>query len=93
MIKVSFTRILKSLLIAVAFAAVLSLGQGVARADEVFLAGFTNGCFGPDVPLEHAPPPVDWFIQTPRSAVRRRTGFADSAVMRIQDPTLIIWGH
>ena len=46
MIKISVTRILKSLSLAVAFAAVLSLGQGVARADEVFIAGFTNGCFG-----------------------------------------------
>src|SRR5215203_5722577 len=28
---------------AVAF---IALAQGVARADEVFIAGFTNGCFG-----------------------------------------------
>src|SRR5256884_8833032 len=46
MIKISVSRILKSLSLAVAFAAVLTLGQGVARADEVFIAGFTNGCFG-----------------------------------------------
>ena len=45
MITISVTRILKSLSLAVAFAAVLSLGQGVARADEVLIAGFTNGCF------------------------------------------------
>lgn len=38
--------ILKSLSLGVAFVAVLTLGRGVARADEVFLAGFTNGCFG-----------------------------------------------
>ena len=37
------TKFLKSLSLAVAFAAVLTLGQGVARADEVFIAGFTNG--------------------------------------------------
>src|SRR5438552_5122831 len=46
MIKISVSRILKSLSLAIAFAAVLTLGQGVARADEVFIAGFTNGCFG-----------------------------------------------
>lgn len=46
MIKISVTRILKSLSLAVAFAAVLALSQGVARADEVLIAGFTNGCFG-----------------------------------------------
>ena len=30
-------------LFAIAF---FALAQGVARADEVFIAGFTNGCFG-----------------------------------------------
>jgi hypothetical protein len=38
--------ILKSLLLGGAFFAVVTLGQSVARADEVFIAGFTNGCFG-----------------------------------------------
>ena len=46
MITFKVTRILKSLSLAIAFAGVLVLGQGVARADEVFIAGFTNGCFG-----------------------------------------------
>src|SRR5262245_21816632 len=46
MITFRVTRILKSLSLAIAFAGVLVLGQGVARADEVFIAGFTNGCFG-----------------------------------------------
>jgi hypothetical protein len=46
MFKITVTTILKSLSLAGAFAAVLTLGQGVARADEVFIAGFTNGCFG-----------------------------------------------
>ena len=46
MIEISVSRILKSLSFAIAFAAVLIFGQGVARADEVFIAGFTNGCFG-----------------------------------------------
>lgn len=44
--KVRLTTILKSLSLGVAFVAVMTLGQGVARADEVFIAGFTNGCFG-----------------------------------------------
>jgi hypothetical protein len=46
MVTVKFTRILKSLSLAIAFGGVLILGQGVARADEVFIAGFTNGCWG-----------------------------------------------
>src|SRR5204862_4636836 len=46
MFKVNVTRILKSLSIVIVFTAVLTLGHGVARADEVFIAGFTNGCFG-----------------------------------------------
>jgi len=46
MFTVKLTRILKSLSLVVAFGGVLVLGQGVARADEVFIAGFTNGCYG-----------------------------------------------
>jgi PEP-CTERM motif len=46
MFTVNFARILKSLSLAVAFGGVLIFGQGVARADEVFIAGFTNGCYG-----------------------------------------------
>jgi PEP-CTERM motif len=42
----NITRILKSVSLVIAFAGVLVLGQGVAKADEVFIAGFTNGCFG-----------------------------------------------
>ncbi len=40
------TRSLKSSSLAVAVAAVLTLSHGVARADEVLIAGFTNGCYG-----------------------------------------------
>lgn len=43
---INVARILKSLSLAVAFGAVLTLGHGVARADEVRISGFTNGCFG-----------------------------------------------
>ena len=46
MFNVDFSRFFKSISLAVAFAGVLFLGQGVARADEVVIAGFTNGCFG-----------------------------------------------
>ena len=46
MFTIKVTQILKSLSLVVGFAAVLTLGQGVARADEVFIAGFTNGCYG-----------------------------------------------
>ena len=46
MMRVRLTTILTSLSLAAAFFAVVTLSQGVARADEVFIAGFTNGCFG-----------------------------------------------
>lgn len=46
MFTVNFSNVLKSLSLAIAFGGVLVLGQGVARADEVFIAGFTNGCYG-----------------------------------------------
>ena len=46
MFKRNVTRILKSLSIVIVFTAVVTLGHGVARADEIFIAGFTNGCFG-----------------------------------------------
>jgi hypothetical protein len=43
------TRILamvKPLALSIFAIAFFALAQGVARADEVFIAGFTNGCFG-----------------------------------------------
>jgi len=46
MITINVTKILKSISLAIAFAGVLVLSQGVARADEVLINGFTNGCFG-----------------------------------------------
>ena len=46
MFTVKLSKILKSLSLVIAFGGVLVLGQGVARADEVFIAGFTNGCYG-----------------------------------------------
>lgn len=37
---------LKPLALGVALIALFTVGQKTARADEVFIAGFTNGCFG-----------------------------------------------
>jgi hypothetical protein len=39
-------KVLKSLSLGLAFVSVMAMGQSVAKADEVFIAGFTNGCFG-----------------------------------------------
>src|SRR3954466_14130774 len=36
----------KNLSLGIALVALFLLSQGAARADEVFIAGFTNGCFG-----------------------------------------------
>jgi hypothetical protein len=36
----------KPLALSIFAVALFTLAQGVARADEVFIAGFTNGCFG-----------------------------------------------
>jgi hypothetical protein len=36
----------KPLALAIITLALFTLGQGVARADEVYIAGYTNGCFG-----------------------------------------------
>lgn len=38
--------LVKPLVLSVFALAFFTLAQGVARADEVFIAGFTNGCFG-----------------------------------------------
>jgi hypothetical protein len=38
--------LLKPLALGVALIALFTVGQKTARADEVFIAGFTNGCFG-----------------------------------------------
>lgn len=46
MFKIFVTKFLKPLSLAVALGALFTLSHGVARADEVFIAGFTNGCFG-----------------------------------------------
>jgi hypothetical protein len=44
------TSLLKFVTLGVAALALFTLGQGVARADEVTVSGFTNGCFGPCTP-------------------------------------------
>ncbi len=40
------TAMIKPLVLGIAALAIFTLGQGVARADEVMVGGFTNGCFG-----------------------------------------------
>jgi len=37
----------KPIVLSIAAIAVIGLGHGVVKADEVFIAGFTNGCFSP----------------------------------------------
>ncbi|MDQ5844410.1 MAG: PEP-CTERM sorting domain-containing protein [Acidobacteriota bacterium] len=61
----SISGAIKSLALSVVVLATFALGQGVARADEVLVTGFTNGCFAtPATPcapinsaLPHTPPP------------------------------------
>ena len=42
---------MKSLVLAMVTLAVLALSHGVARADEVVISGYTNGCFGCITPV------------------------------------------
>ncbi len=42
--------LLKFVALSVATLALFTFSQGVARADEVTVSGFTNGCFGPCAP-------------------------------------------
>jgi PEP-CTERM motif len=42
----NFATMLKPLAFGIALIALFTVGQKTARADEVFIAGFTNGCFG-----------------------------------------------
>ena len=58
MITIQINSIRKYLSFAIALAGVLILGQGVARADEIFIAGFTNGCFGAYARRAQRPPVV-----------------------------------
>jgi PEP-CTERM motif-containing protein len=56
----SISGIVKSLALSVVVLATFALGQGVARADEVLVTGFTNGCFAtPATPCQpiHSPNP------------------------------------
>lgn len=56
----SISGILKSLALGVVVLATFAVGQGVARADEVLVSGFTNGCFAtpatPCSPIRSAAP-------------------------------------
>jgi len=57
----SIPGIAKALSLSIALLATLTLGQTVAKADEVFVSGHTNGCFAPCVPINNpnaqVPPP------------------------------------
>jgi PEP-CTERM motif len=44
--RISLISIFKPIALSIAAIAVIGLAQGSAKADEVFIAGFTNGCFG-----------------------------------------------
>lgn len=50
--RLTMLSIFKPLALGLAMIAIMTLGQGVAKADEVFVAGYTNGCFNCN------PPPV-----------------------------------
>jgi hypothetical protein len=43
---IRLTALLKPLSLGITLVALMTLSQGIARADEVFISGFTNGCFG-----------------------------------------------
>ena len=47
---VSLARLLKPLMLGLVLIATFAAGQKAANADEVSIAGFTNGCFGPCTP-------------------------------------------
>ena len=49
----------KSLTLSIFAVTVLTLGQSVARADEVFIAGYTNGCFNCASPPNTSAPQGD----------------------------------
>ena len=42
----AFTILPKLFVLSIAVIALLTIAPSVAKADEVYLAGFTNGCFG-----------------------------------------------
>jgi len=46
MMKINLRTTVKSLFLCLLALAFVAIAQGTARADEVFVAGFTNGCFG-----------------------------------------------
>ena len=51
--KISIPGIAKALSLSFVLLVTLTGGQTVARADEVFIAGHTNGCFAPCVPVNN----------------------------------------
>lgn len=53
------TLLAKSSVLAVAMFGVLALGHGVARADDVFITGYSNGCFNCGAPVNANGPQSD----------------------------------
>ena len=56
--KMSIPGIAKALSLSFVLLVTLTIGQTVAKADEVFISGFTNGCFAPCTPTNSANPQV-----------------------------------
>lgn len=54
--RTSILSIFKPLALAIAVIAIMTIGQGVAQADEVLIAGHTNGCFSTN---PGCPPPAN----------------------------------
>lgn len=52
--RISLLSIFKPLALGLAMIAIMTLGQGVAKADEVLITGYTNGCFSTNA---GCPPP------------------------------------
>lgn len=53
--RISLISIFKPIALSIAAIVVMGLGQGVVRADEVFISGFTNGCFNASATTGCAP--------------------------------------
>ena len=54
----SIPGIAKALSLSIALLVTLTLGQTIAKADEVFVSGHTNGCFAPCAPINSPNPQV-----------------------------------
>lgn len=60
--RISPISILRPAMLSLAAIAVMGLGQTAAKADEVFLAGYTNGCFNCGAPLNSSATQTDTLL-------------------------------